>query len=1437
MKRVLATGMMLGFGLLAAMPLVAQDQGQMSAEQQRDWFVGFVEGQLSTPERQIRISNIDGALSSTASIREVTISDKEGVWLRVNNAAIDWDQGALFTGRLLVRSLTADSIEYLRNAIPSGDPNLPAPEAAPLAIPDFPVAIQLDKLSIPKVTFGENVFGLGSEISVDGNFRLEGGSLDTALNIVRLDGPGGKLDVAVAYKRADNSIDVGVTLTEPPNGILANLLNIEGKPEMALAVNGSGPVADLRTTMTLDAGGKRALEGLATIVQKPEGMAVDADLGGAIGMLVAPAYQPFFGAQTSLKASALLRSAGGVEISGLKLSGGQLGLEASGTTTADGFLSRLNLAATIADPAGNRVILPAPGAATSIDSATLNVDFSGAGSDDWSADLVANGFANGGLRASEITLRGNGIASNLEDPAGRRLTFNADGMVSGIVSADADVQAALGDSAGLGLAGLWNAGEPLQLAQFRLVGKALSLGAAGTIDDNVFDGQVAIETSSIAPFSGVAGRDLDGAMHLTATGTVSPLIGGFNLKLDGTADNLALSEPALDQVLEGTVKLSGRVARTAEGLEAEAFRIANDNVQIAADGTFATGAADFSFSAALADLALVSDQAKGALTLTGTARGKGAIALDVAAKVPSGALAGKSLSDAAFGFTGQLAEDGTLTGQLKGDAFLERFRVALGGDVAVDAKTKRLTGLRFEAGPTLISGDVVQDADGLLTGELTLASPNVTTAAALLLVDATGSADASITLTPAGGKQSAEIIGSIAKLATSDIEIGAAEIRASVSDLFGVPAIDGTVNGRAIAAGGISIDTLEAQASRSGEATAFDLTAALANRTNVALAGSLAPLEAGYRLALDRAELTQGQLRARLAQPTALAIAGDTVRLDAVQLDVGGGRISATGSAGAKLDIALEVQALPLSIANAIAPDLGLAGTLNGSGRITGSASDPAASFSISGSGVSAAAISEFGITPMQFSGRGSFAKQTLVLESASAQGAGGLQLTASGRVPLNGRGLAVEVQGSAPLALGNRFVADRGGQLSGTANLNARVTGSLGSPQFAGTVSTSGSGYIDPALNLRLVDITGRASLAGNRINIDSLTAGLATGGSLSVGGSVGLGAGNPADIAVRLNSARYADGNMFVATVSGDLALKGRLDASPMLSGNVMIEKADITIPDSLGAAGTIIDAKHLNAPKPVLVTLKRAAVTASGAPLPQRRPSVVQLDVNVSAPNQIFIRGRGLDAEVGGSVRLTGSVNDIRPVGGFQLNRGRLAILGQRVTFEEGSVTLVGDLDPFLDFTARTEGDGITVFVNVTGRVSELDIGFSSNPVLPEDEVLSRLLFKRSMGELTPIQLAKLAGAAAELAGGGGGSLVDSLRAKAGLDDLDVVTNEDGSLAVQAGAYLQDNIYLGVQAGADGNSRVTVNLDITKDVRAKVSTGTDGDSSFGVFYESDY
>src|SRR5690606_162522 len=108
-------------------------------------------------------------------------------------------------------------------------------------------------------------------------------------------------------------------------------------------------------------------------------------------------------------------------------------------------------------------------------------------------------------------------------------------------------------------------------------------------------------------------------------------------------------------------------------------------------------------------------------------------------------------------------------------------------------------------------------------------------------------------------------------------------------------------------------------------------------------------------------------------------------------------------------------------------------------------------------------------------------------------------------------------------------------------------------------------------------------------------------------------------------------------------------------------------------------LIDVRHVRPAPAVQATLARAKVQQAGRPAP--RSADLVLDVTIRAPNRVFIRGRGLDAEMGGDVRLTGPVSDIAAVGGFALERGRLAILGQRITFESGSVTLAGDLDPFI------------------------------------------------------------------------------------------------------------------------------------------------------------
>ena len=119
------------FAVLAASP-GAYAPARTAEQADRSYFIGFVEDKLSTPNRQIRIGNIQGALSSNATIGSITIADREGVWLRITNARIVWTRSALLLGRLDVDTLAADQIDVhpqalaRRRAAGAGSRRLPA---------------------------------------------------------------------------------------------------------------------------------------------------------------------------------------------------------------------------------------------------------------------------------------------------------------------------------------------------------------------------------------------------------------------------------------------------------------------------------------------------------------------------------------------------------------------------------------------------------------------------------------------------------------------------------------------------------------------------------------------------------------------------------------------------------------------------------------------------------------------------------------------------------------------------------------------------------------------------------------------------------------------------------------------------------------------------------------------------------------------------------------------------------------------------------------------------------------------------------------------------------------------------------------------------------------------------------------------------------------
>lgn len=469
---------------------------------------------------------------------------------------------------------------------------------------------------------------------------------------------------------------------------------------------------------------------------------------------------------------------------------------------------------------------------------------------------------------------------------------------------------------------------------------------------------------------------------------------------------------------------------------------------------------------------------------------------------------------------------------------------------------------------------------------------------------------------------------------------------------------------------------------------------------------------------------------------------------------------------------------------------------------------------------------------PVTLSGRVSESEAGYGVD-VSGTGPGGINVRVAGRA---GHDLDTNlvITGGAQLGLANRFIEPV--SAFGPLSFDLRMRGQPGLDALSGTVTTEDARIVSPRENVSVENVAATATLGGGAVQIES-RADVGAGGAVRASGRIGMTRPNPADLSVVLDEVRLLDPNLYDTRVSGDVSIAGPLSGGGRISGALRLSETQLRIPSTgIGGAGYIPRViRHLHEPAEVLETRRRAGLVDREGRERPRRP--FDLDLSISAPNRIFLRGRGLDAELGGRLEIGGTTQNVVPFGEFNLIRGRLDLLGNRFTLSEGSASMRGDFIPVLRLVATTEADGISASIVIEGPATEPEISFVSTPELPEDEVVARILFGRGLDTLSPFQAAQLAGAVATLTGRGGEGIVGNLRESIGLDDLDVYTSEGGGAGVRAGAYVTENLYTDVTVDSEGRSEISLNLDVSRSVTVRGRTDSEGRTGIGVFFERDY
>ena len=450
------------------------------------------------------------------------------------------------------------------------------------------------------------------------------------------------------------------------------------------------------------------------------------------------------------------------------------------------------------------------------------------------------------------------------------------------------------------------------------------------------------------------------------------------------------------------------------------------------------------------------------------------------------------------------------------------------------------------------------------------------------------------------------------------------------------------------------------------------------------------------------------------------------------------------------------------------------------------------------------------------------------------AQGPGQINARISGLLAKDGTA-DLAIKGTGQAALANAFIEPRA--VSGALGFDVRINGPVRLSSLSGRITLADGRISGPNLPFALQNTALTATVAGGQAQINA-TAQASTGGSATLSGSVGLTAPNVADLSIGLRAIFLRDPQLYETRASGDLSITGPLAGGALIAGQLSLRDTELRVPSSgLGAVEDIPDLRHLREPGPVRATRARAGVLEGAGADGPARGRAYALDLTISAPNRVFLRGRGLDAELGGTLRLRGTTAAVVPQGGLNLIRGRLDILGKRLVLTEAQLRLEGDFRPFIRIAATTDSDGIATSVLIEGPSNEPVVTFASQPELPQEEVLSRLLFGRGLDTLSAFQAAQLASAVASLAGKGGEGIVAKLRKGFGLDDLDVRTSDDGTASLRAGKYISRNVYSEIEVDQDGKSQIQLNLDVSDSVTVRGSVGSDGETGLGIFLEKDY
>ncbi|MBB6226143.1 translocation and assembly module TamB [Polymorphobacter multimanifer] len=1335
---------------------------------------------------------IDGSIYGRMTIRGLEIRDLRGLLVTSPAVLVDWSPTALFDGlRIVLSEVDAETITLLRSpSINPSDPDDPL-------LPD--IDIEIGRLRIGSFVIEPAVTGQRHAVRLAGSASISDGRAVVALDGAARQGAGlaggDTLVLRLDAVPEDNRLDVDVRLAAPVGGLVDGFAGL-GRP-LTARIAGEGSWARWQGRLTAGSAGTSL---------------ADVALTAADGTFTAKGRTDP-GALLEGPAQAMLRA---------------LDLD----ITARVAERRVNLVARIG---GDAFVAEASGLVDLGESRFENVVL---GAQLLRPGVLAEDLGGDDVRLAATIDGGFGTPTIAYRISAAMLRFDATKVEGLVASGRATI-----DSERILV--------PVTARARRVTG--LNAAAGGLLTNLAIDGDLAWSNGQLLSDNLRLRSDrIDATAIIIAdvaegryAGTLKGRVNDYRVeglgRVDLVTDARLVTLPAGGFGINGTARIATRT------IENEALReqLGGNAIVTAGFGYDPAGAATLNNLRLTSPLLRIT-QGSGSYRTD-----SGRIALDVraisttygpASIVASGTLdrpvaqlraerpgLGLDVRDLVADLTGSaagyriVASGGSAYGPLTGDVL-----VRTGPVLAVDINRARVAGIDAR-------GSVRQTPAGPFAGAITLDGSGIAGTVRLAAADANQRADVNVRA------RSAQIPGDV------PITIGSGAAQATAILFPEAPSITGSADLSDVRSGTLLVARARSRFDYRGGSGNVSLVAngSAASPFNVAAQAQLAP----ERIVANANGAFNG-IAFRLAAPAVVTRAAGEWRLAPATIVFPQGRARVAGRYGAQTQLNAVLDSVDLAIANIFVPGLGLGGKASGSIDAT-LADVPNIDARIDVAGFTRTAAYTISApvdisTTARLSGAGGAVSAAIRRGSATI---GRLQARV-GALPA-GDGIAARLM-TAPLSGGIRYggpaevlwaMAGIGGQdVTGPIAIAADFGGRVEAPQLTGTIRANALRYTNQDYGTVIRDIALQGRFSQSRFQLTSLT-GRAGDGTVAASGVVGLDAasGFPADLDVTFDRAQLARGDALGAQATGALKITNGPDGA-LVRGTIDIPEARYEIIRT--GESEIRQLAGVRRKTSATAAGAGAASPAGESTPPPPGPATLRLDVRVRADNQIFVSGMGLEAEWETDMRITGTAAAPRIIGRLEVIRGTYSFAGRRFELgQNGAIVFDGGAftNPELSLSAETTVEGVTAIINIGGRAQAPQITFTSSPNLPQDEVLSRLLFGASVTNISPIQAVQLAAALNSLRGSGGGlNPLGKLRSVTGVDRLRVLGEDKTTgrgTSVAAGQYISNNIYVEVITDARGFTATQLEIGLTRTLSLLSSTGSFGGSNVTLRFARDY